>query len=109
MVRYQFTTTLPSTLMNKIANVHSVIFSVWTSTLDVMYEALQRAGVSCCRFQGSMRYAKRTEYLRQFDEVPSIKVILISITCGGQGYDNSQSLVIFLIGGGLISLCLSSN
>ncbi|PMD19258.1 hypothetical protein NA56DRAFT_206781 [Hyaloscypha hepaticicola] len=62
-----------------------VIFSVWTTTLDIMYQGLTAAGIHCCRYQGSMRYANRTESLEKFRVDESIKVILVSITCGGQG------------------------
>lgn len=66
-------------------NLYSVIFSVWTTTLEIIHQGLEAAGIRCCRYEGSMRYAKRTESLKQFQEDPTLSVILVSITCGGQG------------------------
>jgi len=63
----------------------SAIFSYWTSTLDIMQQALRAAGVSYCRYDGRLSYAKRTEVLQKFNADPSVRAILVSITCGGQG------------------------
>ncbi|GKT44856.1 putative ATP-dependent RNA helicase [Colletotrichum spaethianum] len=62
-----------------------VMFSFWTSTLDMMQQALDSSGISSCRYQGTMKYATRTESLRRFCTERTIKVILVSISCGGQG------------------------
>ncbi|KAI3317051.1 hypothetical protein HD806DRAFT_516155 [Xylariaceae sp. AK1471] len=65
----------------------SVIFSYWTSTLDVVQHGLDTAGIPYCRYDGRLRYAQRTEALRTFQIDSKTKVILVSITCGGQGLD----------------------
>ena len=68
-----------------VANEGSVIFSFWTSTLDIVEQGLKDVGILCYRYQGSLTYAKRTETLMQFRCDPFVRVILVSITCGGQG------------------------
>jgi len=63
----------------------SVVFSFWTTTLAVMRDALVHVGIGCCAYQGLMPYASRTRTLKKFKEDANVRVILASITCGGQG------------------------
>ncbi|KAJ8131633.1 hypothetical protein O1611_g1992 [Lasiodiplodia mahajangana] len=66
-------------------NEKCVIFSYWTSTLNILEQGLDVAGIIYCRYDGRLRYSQRTDVLERFQKDASIKVILISITCGGQG------------------------
>ncbi|KAK1458953.1 hypothetical protein CMEL01_01952 [Colletotrichum melonis] len=64
-----------------------VIFSFWTTTLETMQRALNDCGISSCCYRGDMKYAVRTESLKRFSNDKTIKAILVSISCGGQGLD----------------------
>ncbi|KAK7437756.1 alpha-mannosyltransferase [Colletotrichum acutatum] len=64
-----------------------VIFSFWTTTLETMQRALDDCGISSCCYRGDMKYAVRTESLKKFSNDETIKAILVSISCGGQGLD----------------------
>lgn len=75
----------PSLRVLQVLTNQSAVFSYWTSTLDIMQQALRAAGVSCCRYDGRLSYAKRIKVLQEFNDDPSVRAILVSITCGGQG------------------------
>ncbi|KAH6710614.1 SNF2 family N-terminal domain-containing protein [Leptodontidium sp. MPI-SDFR-AT-0119] len=78
---------LAADLVSHGSNEKSVVFSYWTYTLDLVQTALDDSGIEYARFDGKMSPAKRTQALRSFQRDPSIRVILVSITCGGAGLD----------------------
>ncbi|RFU74360.1 hypothetical protein TARUN_7895 [Trichoderma arundinaceum] len=63
----------------------SVVFSGWTSHLDLIELALEKAGVLFTRLDGSMTRQARTAAMDMFRDDNSIHVILVSITAGGLG------------------------
>jgi len=65
--------------------MHSVVFSYWTYTLDLVQAVLEDRGILYTRVDGKMPLAKRTDSLRSFQTDASLRVILVSITCGGAG------------------------
>lgn len=75
----------------------SAVFSYWTSTLDAVGTALSNAGVKYAYFHGSLSTNKRQQTLQSFAIDPSIQVILVSITCGGQGLDLTAANHAFLL------------
>ncbi|KAK0110161.1 hypothetical protein ONS95_002813 [Cadophora gregata] len=74
-------------LTTRGADEKSVVFSYWTYTLDLIQIMLEDSKIPFVRFDGKMSQAKRTESLRTFKRDPSVRVILVSITCGGAGLD----------------------
>ena len=69
------------------ADPASAVFSYWTTTLDVIEQALEQATIVFTRYDGRMQKAKRDLVLSNFANDPAVQVLLVSITCGGQGYD----------------------
>ncbi|UKZ73984.1 hypothetical protein TrVFT333_001638 [Trichoderma virens FT-333] len=63
----------------------SVVFSGWTSHLDLIELALKEANIKFTRLDGSMTRQARTVAMDNFREDRSIHVILVSITAGGLG------------------------
>ncbi|KAH7328184.1 SNF2 family DNA-dependent ATPase [Stachybotrys elegans] len=63
----------------------SVVFSGWTSHLDLIELALKAAGISFTRLDGSMSRTARTAAMDSFRDDPSVHVILVSIMAGGLG------------------------
>ncbi|KAH6607456.1 hypothetical protein Trco_003769 [Trichoderma cornu-damae] len=63
----------------------SVVFSGWTSHLDLIELALKEAGISFTRLDGSMTRLARAAAMDNFREDSNIHVILVSITAGGLG------------------------
>ncbi|RUS17813.1 P-loop containing nucleoside triphosphate hydrolase protein [Jimgerdemannia flammicorona] len=63
----------------------SVVFSQWTSFLDVVGKALRKAGFHHVRLDGKMQRKKRDEAIASFQRDPEITVFLISLKCGSLG------------------------
>ncbi|KJZ79916.1 hypothetical protein HIM_00630 [Hirsutella minnesotensis 3608] len=63
----------------------SVVFSGWTSHLDLIELALNAAGISFVRLDGSMTRPARTAAMDSFREDRNVEVILVSIMAGGLG------------------------
>lgn len=63
----------------------SVVFSGWTSHLDLIELALNSVGIGFTRLDGSMSRTMRTAAMDRFREDNSVHVILVSIMAGGLG------------------------
>ena len=61
----------------------ALVFSQFTSMLDIIADALQNAGISFCRLDGSTR--NRQEVVERFQRDGEIPVFLISLKAGGMG------------------------
>lgn len=64
---------------------HSVVFSFWTSTLDLVESLLVGKSIPYTRIDGNLSGPRREEAIQQFQTNASVRVILVSITCGGTG------------------------
>ena len=65
---------------------HSVVFSFWASSLDMVQQALQAAGIRCVRIDGKVAPGTRIRVLHEFKTDPALKVILMTTLCGAVGY-----------------------
>jgi len=74
-----------------------VVFSYWTSSLDLVGRALSNVGITSTRYIGSMPRQKRDSVLSEFATNLHIKVILVSISCGGTGLDLTAANHAFLL------------
>lgn len=74
-----------SELMPDEPPIKSVVFSGWTSHLDLIEIALDRAGITHTRLDGKMSRSARTQAMDRFRDDPSVQVILVSIMAGGLG------------------------
>jgi len=66
-----------------------VVFSYWTSSLDIVEQALGAPGINipCVRIDGNVKPALREDRLHRFRTEPKTGVILITISCGAVGLD----------------------
>ncbi|KAK4993861.1 hypothetical protein LTR50_000074 [Elasticomyces elasticus] len=64
----------------------SVVFSFWISTLDVIEAALKETSIDFIRLDGSVPSKQRSAALKSFHSNPSIRVALLTISCGAVGY-----------------------
>lgn len=65
--------------------IKSVVFSGWTSHLDLVQRALSDNGIKFTRLDGKMTRPARTQAMETFKMDPSVHVILVSIMAGGLG------------------------
>ncbi|KAI8822237.1 SNF2 family N-terminal domain-containing protein [Fimicolochytrium jonesii] len=62
-----------------------IIFSQFTSMLNIVEKPLKRKGYKFCRYDGSMKNAHREEALERLRSDPETKILLISLKCGSLG------------------------
>ncbi|KAK1833651.1 SNF2 family N-terminal domain-containing protein [Podospora conica] len=67
--------------------VKSVVFSSWTTMLDLIESPLRKAGFSFRRIDGKGSLKQRAEALTAFSEDPSCTVLLASLGSAGEGID----------------------
>lgn len=65
--------------------IKSVVFSCWTTHLDLIAVALDDNGHKYCRLDGRMNRKKRDQSLETFANDPTVPIILVSIGAGGLG------------------------
>ncbi|TRX94187.1 hypothetical protein FHL15_004955 [Xylaria flabelliformis] len=78
-MRHGFSTKLNAVVQNVI------VFSYWTSTLDLISQLLGQAKVAYRQVDGRTSYAERSNALKAFKEDPEVLVLLMSIETGAVG------------------------
>jgi SNF2 family DNA or RNA helicase len=68
-----------------LTNTTSVVFSAWRMTLDLVEAGLRQAGMSCLRFDGKVPQKDRQGVVERFQTDPSVKVLLLTLSCGAIG------------------------
>jgi SNF2 family DNA or RNA helicase len=63
----------------------TLVFSLWTSFLDLVEIPVERAGVRFTRYDGSMTPGARDAAVSSFMEDPGVEVMLVSLTAGNAG------------------------
>lgn len=66
-------------------NCYSVVFSYWTSTLDLVEQGLKEASIRSVRFDGQMSLKQRQHAVKQFRTEPFARVMLLTLGCGAAG------------------------
>ena len=75
----------------------SVIFSGWTSHLDLIQIALEDHRISYVRLDGKMSRMQRGAALETFREDDSVPVILVSIAAGGLGLNLTAASKVYVM------------
>eukprot|EP01063_Lacrimia_lanifica_P005845 TRINITY_DN13527_c0_g3_i1.p1 TRINITY_DN13527_c0_g3~~TRINITY_DN13527_c0_g3_i1.p1 ORF type:complete len:440 (+),score=127.78 TRINITY_DN13527_c0_g3_i1:127-1320(+) len=96
---------LPSTKLRKItedvgalpAGEKAVVFSQFTSMLNMIEGALRRAGTTYARLDGSMNFAKRNAAVHALRSDPQCRCILVSLHAGGVGLNLAAANHVFLV------------
>lgn len=63
----------------------TLIFSLWTSFLDLVEIPVERAKIGYTRYDGSMTPGGREAAVKSFMERPNVRVMLVSLTAGNAG------------------------
>lgn len=77
--------------------IRSVVFSGWTSYLDLIEIALKNANIGFLRLDGKLSVSARTQVLDQFKTDPNISVCLVSIKAGGQGLNFTAANKVYMM------------
>ena len=75
----------------------SVVFSQWTSMLDLVEIALQKSGIKFVRLDGRMQRKDRESAVDNFKNDPEVSVCLISLKVGGIGLNLVWATHVFLL------------
>eukprot|EP00730_Choanoeca_flexa_P001336 TRINITY_DN10591_c0_g1_i4.p1 TRINITY_DN10591_c0_g1~~TRINITY_DN10591_c0_g1_i4.p1 ORF type:complete len:790 (+),score=184.36 TRINITY_DN10591_c0_g1_i4:29-2371(+) len=65
------------------SSIKTIVFSQFTTFLDLLEWRLQRAGVRCVKLDGRMAPAHRAAVIEAFNTQPEITAFLISLKAGG--------------------------
>jgi SNF2 family DNA or RNA helicase len=63
----------------------SIVFSTWRLTLDIIEAGLAQADIRSVRFDGKVPQTQRQTVLDQFKSDPSVRVMLLTLSCGAVG------------------------
>ncbi|POM77170.1 DNA repair protein RAD5, SWI/SNF-related matrix-associated actin-dependent regulator of chromatin, p [Phytophthora palmivora] len=74
-----------------------VVFSQWTSMLDMVSELLTRNSFSHCTFNGGLNQEARERVLSKFAKDPNVEVLVISLKAGGVGLNLTCASVVILL------------
>ncbi|KAA0169554.1 hypothetical protein FNF28_01998 [Cafeteria roenbergensis] len=75
----------------------SIVFSQFTSMLDLVEHRLTHAGVRCVKLDGRMSLPARDRIIQAFDSDPSVLVFLISLKAGGVALNLTAASRTFLL------------
>ncbi|KAJ3182136.1 hypothetical protein HDU85_003178 [Gaertneriomyces sp. JEL0708] len=80
------------TMVKILARIHKedpgskvIIFSQFTSMLDLVEIPLKRSGYKFCRYDGSMKNPDRERSIDMIRNKPEVTIMLISLKCGSLG------------------------
>ncbi|KAI9397816.1 hypothetical protein POPTR_003G083400v4 [Populus trichocarpa] len=75
----------------------SIVFSQWTSFLDLLEIPLKRRGIGFLRFDGKLAQKQRERTLKEFNETREKMVLLMSLKAGGVGLNLTAASNVFLM------------
>ena len=73
------------------STLQTMIVSQWTQCLQLVSEYLTSKDICHVRFQGSMSRDERDRAVRKFKNKNEVKVMLMSLKCGGVGLVSRHS------------------
>ncbi|KAI1758876.1 SNF2 family N-terminal domain-containing protein [Hypoxylon sp. FL1150] len=83
---------LPSKISALVADIQAqpqdvkcIVFSTWRLTLDIVQSALEQASIPCIRFDGKVAQKDRGAVVDRFRRDPSVRVMLLTLSCGAVG------------------------
>ncbi|KAF2467366.1 uncharacterized protein BDR25DRAFT_235023 [Lindgomyces ingoldianus] len=77
--------------------IKSVVFSYWTSHLDLIQVALDDNGHKYTRLDGRMRREQRNKSLEAFANDPNVTIFLISLGAGGLGLNLTTANKVYVM------------
>jgi len=77
--------------------IKSIVFSQWTSMLDLLEKPLKAKGFQFVRLDGAMSQNHRQTAVDQFNTDPDVKVFLVSMKAGGLGLNLTGGSRVFLL------------
>lgn len=84
-------------LRRRSEKIKSIVFSQFTSFLELVEWRLHRGGFSTVMLQGSMSPTQRDAVIRHFMTDPSVEVFLVSLKAGGVALNLTEASHVFIL------------
>lgn len=84
-------------LRSENQTIKSIVFSQFTSMLDLVEWRLKKAGFQTVKLQGSMSPAQRDGIIRHFMENHSVEIFLVSLKAGGVALNLCEASQVFIL------------
>ncbi|XP_073226604.1 ATP-dependent helicase rhp16 [Cicer arietinum] len=84
-------------MVERDGSAKAIVFSQFTSFLDLINYSLQKSGVSCVQLNGSMTLGARDAAIKKFTDDPDCKIFLMSLKAGGVALNLTVASHVFLM------------
>ncbi|KAF3647947.1 putative transcription factor bHLH84-like [Capsicum annuum] len=84
-------------MVERDGSAKAIVFSQFTSFLDLIHYSLQKSGVSCVQLDGSMTMAARDSAITRFTNDPDCRIFLMSLKAGGVALNLTVASQVFLM------------
>ncbi|KAL7824115.1 SNF2 family N-terminal domain-containing protein [Trichoderma gracile] len=84
-------------LQSQPHDVKCVVFSSWRTTLEIIELGLKQAGIPCLRYDGKVAQKERHEVVQRFRKDPTVRVLLLTISCGAVGLTLTEASRAYLM------------
>ncbi|OVA09784.1 SNF2-related [Macleaya cordata] len=84
-------------MIEKDGSAKGIVFSQFTSFLDLIHYSLQKSGINCVQLVGSMTMAARDNAIKRFTDDPDCKIFLMSLKAGGIALNLTVASHVFLM------------
>ncbi|XP_073158028.1 DNA repair protein RAD16 [Henckelia pumila] len=84
-------------MVERDGSAKGIVFSQFTSFLDLIHYALVKSGVNCVKLDGSMSMGARDAAITKFTEDPGCRIFLMSLKAGGVALNLTVASHVFLM------------
>lgn len=84
-------------MVERDGSAKGIVFSQFTSFLDLIHYSLQKSGVNCVKLDGSMSMSAREAAITKFTEDSECRVFLMSLKAGGVALNLTVASHVFLM------------
>ncbi|GAB4813783.1 hypothetical protein N2152v2_000829 [Parachlorella kessleri] len=84
-------------MLERDPSAKGIVFSQFTSMLDLCYFRLQQCGIKCVKLQGSQTMDQRDTMIEAFTHDPHVKIFLMSLKAGGVALNLTAASHCFLM------------
>lgn len=84
-------------MVERDGSAKGIVFSQFTSFLDLIKYTLQKSGVKCVQLEGSMTLPQRDAAIKTFIEDPDCRIFLMSLKAGGVALNLTVASHVFLM------------
>ncbi|CAI9787751.1 unnamed protein product [Fraxinus pennsylvanica] len=84
-------------MVERDGSAKGIVFSQFTSFLDLIHYSLEKSGVNCVQLDGSMSLGARDTAIKKFTEDPDCRIFLMSLKAGGVALNLTVASNVFLM------------